>query len=136
MMVMDYRYDLCYECMKPCYCDTWSHQSCNAKRFQQNFKNWTSGNNDIDEFIQNAQLKAKNDKEVLEWIEYGRFENIKYLAERGFGTTYKAIWKDGNIVGWNYENNQWDRFGKKNIALKCLNNSQNITVEFLREVSY
>ena len=132
---MDYRYDLCYECMKPYDYDTWSHQSCNAKRFQQNFKNWTSGNHDIDEFIQKAQLNAKNIREVLEWIKYDRFENIEYLAKGGFGTTYKAIWKGGNIIGWNCKNNQWERRGKgQKVVLKCLYNSQDITVEFLREV--
>src|SRR5689334_16970436 len=108
MMVTTYNGHLCYECMQPYNTyDTWSHQSCNAKRFQQNFKNWTSGNNDIDEFIQNAQIKAKNNSEVLEWIEYDGFENIEYLAKGGFGTTYKAIWKDGNIVGWNSKDNKW-----------------------------
>jgi hypothetical protein len=29
---------------------------CIAKHFQQNFKNWTSGNNGIDKFIQNTQM--------------------------------------------------------------------------------
>src|SRR2546430_4745112 len=94
MIVTIYNHHLCYECMQPyATYDTWSHQSCNAKRFQRNFKNWMSGNHNIDEFIQNAQLKAKNDKEVLEWIEFDRFENIEYLAKGGFGTTYKAIWE-------------------------------------------
>jgi len=57
------------------------------------------------------------------------------LAKGGFGTTYKAIWKDGYIAYWNSENNQWERFDKNfPVALKCLHNSQDITAEFLREV--
>src|SRR4051812_41923504 len=90
---------LCKECKQP---NTGSNyifsklsiwcQSCNSKHFQQNFKNWTSGNHDIDELIQRTQLKAKNYKEALEWIEYDRFKEIKYLAKGGFGITYKAIW--------------------------------------------
>ena len=110
-------------------------QSCNAKRFQQNFKNWTSGNHDIDGLIQNAQLKAKNHREVLEWVDYDRFKNPEYLAKGEFGTTYKASWKDGNIVSWNSENNQWERNENK-VALKCLHNSQDIKIEFLREVRF
>src|SRR2546429_640550 len=133
MMLTNYDRDLCCECMNPIGHNTWRHQSCNAKRFQRNFKNWTSGNNDIDEFIQNAQLKAKNYKEVLEWIEYDKFENIEYLAKGGFGITYKAIWNEGYIKSWDSENDQWKRSkdDKNNfqIVLKCLNNSQDITVE-------
>ena len=60
------------------------------------------------------------------------------MAKGGFGTTYKAIWKDGYIRSWDSENNQWIRY-KNNVeghpvALKCLHNSQDITAEFLREV--
>ena len=79
---------------------------------------------------------------MLEWIEYDRFENVEYLAEGGFGTVYKAIWKDGPIWGWDSTNNQWKRektYGDHEnypVALKCLHNSQNITAEFLKEVRY
>jgi hypothetical protein len=126
---------LCNECKQPKTCYDW----CNLCQFQQNFKNWTSGNHDIDELIQKTQLNAKVYYEVIEWIEYDRFENIEYLAKGGFGTTYKATWKDGYIRWWDFENNQWKRYEKKErkeVALKCLHNSQDITAEFLREVSY
>ena len=128
---------LCKECKQPnTSIYSWC-QSCNGKRFQQNFQNWTSGNHDIDELIQRTQLNAKHYREVLEWIEYDRFENIEYLAKGGFGTTYKATWKDGFIWYWDSENNQWYRSGYGHpVALKCLHNSQDITVEFLNEVRY
>ena len=130
-------FGLCKKCEQPKNNDYWC-QSCNSKYFHQNFKNWTSGNHDVDEFIQKAQLKAKDYWELLEWIEYDRFENVEYLAKGGFGTTYKAIWKDGHIHRWDSKNNQFIR--KKDdekghpVALKCLHNSQNITNEFLNEV--
>ena len=95
-----------------------------------------SCNGNIDELIQRTQLNAKSHYEVIEWIEYDRFENIEYLAKGGFGTTYKATWKDGFIQYWNSENNQWKRQGESDVALKCLHNSQDITDEFLREVRY
>ncbi|GBC54461.2 kinase-like domain-containing protein [Rhizophagus irregularis DAOM 181602=DAOM 197198] len=86
---------------------------CNSQRFKQNFKNWTSGNHDVDEFIQKAQLKAKG----------------------GFGTTYKAIWKEGYFTSWDFlNNNQLKRNGETKVALKCLHNSQDITADFLKEV--
>ena len=56
------------------------------------------------------------------------------MAKGGFGTTYKATWKDGFIVYWDSENNQWARYGEHVVALKCLHDSQDITAEFLREV--
>jgi serine/threonine protein kinase len=103
--------------------------------FQQNFKYWTSGNHDVDEFIQKAQLKAKNQFEILEWIEYDRFENVEYLAKGGFGTTYKAIWKGGYLC-YNFDHFYRQKDDEKGhpVALKCLHNSQDITVEFLKEV--
>src|SRR5256885_11184544 len=44
-------YGLCEECKQPNTGYNWC-QNCNAKRFQQNFKNWTSGNDDIDELLE------------------------------------------------------------------------------------
>ena len=131
-------YGLCKGCKQPnTGYGTWC-QPCNAKRFKQNFHNWTSGNRDIDEFIQKTQLKARNNHEAIEWVEYNRFENVEYLAKGGFGTTYKAIWKDGSIRSWDSENIQWKRYKSNEkdypVALKCLHNSQDITAEFLREV--
>ena len=80
------------------------------------------------------QLKADYDYEILEWIEHDRFENIKYLAEGGFGTVYKAIWKDGPIKYWDSENDRWIRYSNDFVvALKHLHNSKNIA-GFLNEV--
>src|SRR2546421_6877830 len=137
MIVIRYKYNLCEECMQPNTDFDWC-QSCNVQHFQQNFKNWKSGNGDIDEFIQNSQLKAKCYREALEWIEYDKFENVEYLARGGFGITYKAIWNEGYIKHWDSENDQWKRSEVDNfpIVLKCLNNSQDIIGEFLKEVRY
>ncbi|CAB5213420.1 unnamed protein product [Rhizophagus irregularis] len=78
---------------------------------------------------------------LIEWIEYDRFENVEYLAKGGFGTIYKAIWKDGFIKSWDSENNKWIRskawfryYEKFPVVLKCLHNSQDITSDFLREI--
>ena len=110
-------------------------KGCNAKHFQQNFKNWTSGNVDIDKFIQHIQLSANFCSKVLEWIPYDRFYNIKYIAKGGFGEVYKANWVDGYIEYWDIKNQNWERREpNKFVALKSLNNSKNITSEFLNEV--
>ncbi|UZO03872.1 uncharacterized protein OCT59_024273 [Rhizophagus irregularis] len=130
------RNGLCKDCKQPKITFAW----CQCK-FQQNFKNWTSGNNEIDKLIQKAQLKANRYEKILEWIEYDRFENVEYLAKGGFGTIYKAIWKDGYIEEWDFENNKWRRskywaedYENFPVVLKCLHNSQDVTVDFLREI--
>ena len=132
------KYGLCEKCKQPKNISAW----CRVCVFQQNFQNWTSGNHIVDKFIQKIQLKAKSTSQVIEWIEYDRFENIEYLAKGGFGTTFKAIWKDGSISYWDSENNQWERrktyMDHPNfpVALKSLHDSQNIATDFLNEVSY
>jgi hypothetical protein len=127
---------LCEECKQPKTDYNWC-QSCNAKQFQQNFENWMSGNFEVDKLIQESQLNAKNHREKLEWIEYDRFENIEYVAKGGFGIIYKAIWKDGYIENWNYKTNQWYRsYSNDFVALKSLNNSKDIKIEFLKEVIF
>jgi len=135
-------YGLCKGCKQPNTSNSsyvWC-QPCNSRRFQQNFKNWTSGNSDVDKLIQESQLNAKNRYEILEWIEYDRFEDIEYIAKGGFGKVYKAIWKDGYIKKWDYETNQWKIYediyeDTLFVVLKCLNNSKDITLEFLNEVN-
>ena len=111
------KYGLCTECNKPKTGIIWCNQ-CNAKRFQQDFPNWTSGNKHIDNFIQETQFNAQNRYEVLEWIPYNRLTNIKYLAKGGFSTVYKARWLDGWIWYWNY--NQWHRFSNCEVVIKSL----------------
>ncbi|RGB35521.1 kinase-like domain-containing protein [Rhizophagus diaphanus] len=124
---------LCENCKQP---NTGIHycQLCNSQHLKQNFKNWTSGNHNVDEFIQKAQLNAKDIFQIIEWIEYDKFEDVEYLAKGGFGTTFKAVWKDGYIISWHDKDKQWSRSYKKKVALKCLHNSQDITADFLKEI--
>src|SRR4051795_13529611 len=69
------KYGLCKECNQPNTANTriftWGWcKSCNSKHFQRDFRNWTSGNSKIDEFIQKYQLEAINPEKILEWIPY------------------------------------------------------------------
>jgi hypothetical protein len=110
-------------------------RTCNAKRFQQNFKNWTSGNKGIDKFIKEAQLSAGEYYEVLEWIPYERFYDVEFLAKGGFGEVYKAKWTDGMIKKWDDKKRDWERLRANDfVALKCLSDSKNVSSEFIREV--
>jgi serine/threonine protein kinase len=114
-------------------------QQCNSKLFQQEFLKWTSKNEFIDKFIQEAQLTAKNVYEVLEWIPYDRLANINYYDKGGFSEIYKAFWLDGPIDSWNFNEQQWNRrtFQKGyEVILKILNNSSSLNNEFLNEWKY
>jgi hypothetical protein len=110
---------------------------CIAVHFQLNFENWTSGNDDIDKFIQNAQLTVHSNNEVskaIEWIPYDRFYNIRYIAKGGFGKIYRANWIDGYMLNWDSKKQNWIRKNHKFVALKSLNNSKNVKLEFMNEV--
>src|SRR6266542_2336222 len=107
-------------------------KACNAKYFQQDFENWTSGNVDIDKFIQETQLSANTYFRALEWVPYDRFYNIKYIAKGGFGIVYRANLIDGLILDWDNKNQNWRRCKpNKFLALESLNNSKNVTSEFI-----
>ena len=152
---------LCPDCNQQNINFNWC-QNCNSKQLQKDFDKWTSGNEFIDNFIQDTQLKARNYREVIEWIPYNRFRNIQYLTKGEFSTIYKAIWLDGFIENWDKEEMQWRRnsfmlsldeedynIAKQEnvklplnqnevcgdyVVLKSLNNSSNINEDFLIKV--
>jgi len=126
-------YDKCKGCQQP-YTDYQWCQQCNTRRFQQDFSKWTSKNEFIDKFIQEAQLNAKNSYEILEWIPYNKLSNINYYDKGGFSEIHKAIWLDGPIFSWNFDKQQWNRQLSYEVILKTLNNSSNLNSKFLNEV--
>src|SRR3954452_4917481 len=105
---------------------------CQIENLKGNFTNWTSGNEKIDELIQEMQLKVNKWNDIVfEWIPYNQFSDIEEIGRGGFATVYSAIWKDGPLK---YDYKQYTRKSNQKVALKCLHNSQNITNEFLNEV--
>ncbi|RHZ77933.1 hypothetical protein Glove_168g6 [Diversispora epigaea] len=86
------------------------------------------------------QLSANKYQEIIEWIPFGRLENVTYLAKGGFGIVYKANWLDGFIYShkkkkWYEFGKQvvWNRYGKQNVCLKSFNNLTN-KIDFLQEI--
>ncbi|CAB4422069.1 unnamed protein product [Rhizophagus irregularis] len=89
---------------------------------------WTSGNEKIDDFIQERQIKNNNNSDIiLEWIPYNKFNEIKKTGKNGLITIYSAIWKDGPLY---YQYGEYIRNPYKKVALKCLHNSQ-ASIDFL-----
>ncbi|GES90051.1 kinase-like domain-containing protein [Rhizophagus clarus] len=125
-------YGICGECNEPGTGENWC-QPCNAKRFKDNFINWTSGNKDIDEFIQRSQLDAVYYTKYLEWIPFENFKDVTFVTRGGFGKIYSAKWSEGNIVSWDIENQEWKRMSQ-NVILKSLDDSFCINTNFLNEV--
>jgi hypothetical protein len=128
-------YGICGECNEPGTGEYWC-QPCNAKRFKENFKNWTSGNKDIDKLIQDSQLNAVHYKNCFEWIPYENFQNVTYITKGGFGKIYLAEWTEGHIWYWDIENQKWHRHNNYKIALKSIDNSSEISTEFLKNKNY
>ncbi|RIB28583.1 kinase-like domain-containing protein, partial [Gigaspora rosea] len=102
---------------------------------KKEFGKWTSSNSDIDSFIQQIQLKAQFAKDVIEWIPFDKFTNIKYLDKGGFGIIFKAIWTDGYILRWDSVNSKWVRNPQIRVCLKSLKGSkEDIKSECLNEI--
>ncbi|RGB26478.1 kinase-like domain-containing protein [Rhizophagus diaphanus] len=129
-------YGICGECNEPGTGEFWC-QPCNAKRFRENFKNWTSENEAIDEFIQQSQLSAIHHTKCLEWIPFENFKKVTYISEGNHGKLYSAEWSDGYINSWDIENQERKKCDMK-VALKNLNNSldsPDIITNYLNEIN-
>ena len=81
------------------------------------------------------QLNANYRREVIEWIPYDRFKDVKQIGKGGFGTIHYARWIDGEIRKWDIENQQWERYDDNNeVALKKFDNFVNFN-DVLNEVN-
>ncbi|RHZ85757.1 hypothetical protein Glove_60g91 [Diversispora epigaea] len=118
-------YEICPECNQEYTNILWKWcKPCNSKHFQNDFNNWTSGNDKIDKLIQDAQLNANYNFQVIEWVPYDRFKDVKQIGKGGFGTIHYAWRIDGFIWKWDIENKQWKRYSKE-VALKTFDNFVN-----------
>ncbi|CAB5388262.1 unnamed protein product [Rhizophagus irregularis] len=103
--------------------------------FIQNNYIWTSGNEKIDNFIREKQLKTNNNNDlVFEWIPYSQFNEIKKTGKNDQITVYSAIWKDGPLCKKSIWSNNYSRDSNKEVALKCLYNSQEPIDSLINEV--
>jgi serine/threonine protein kinase len=131
--IIVFRYNNCNNCGSKIYSCEWC-KLCQKNFLREDFVNWTSGNEKIDNCIQEMQLKINRyDDSIVEWIPYNQFNYIKEIGKGGFATVYSAIWMDGPLSDVDCLETEY-RLPYKEVALKCLNNSQNITDEFLSEV--
>jgi hypothetical protein len=108
-------------------------EPCQINYLRENFIYWTSGNKEIDNFIQEMQLKINYKNIIFEWIPYNHFYDIEEICKGWFATVYSAIWKDGPLY-YNLKEKKYIRESDKAVTLKYFNCSQNAINEFLNEV--
>ncbi|GBB85374.1 hypothetical protein RclHR1_11920005 [Rhizophagus clarus] len=126
----------CSYCNKPFTEELWCKE-CDPFRM---IEGWTSGNNDIDKFIKDTIYDARDtgygyDTKFLEWVPFNKFKDIKQIGEGGFAKVYSATWIDGKAAYYLLDGN-WIK-GKSystEVALKRLNGSQNMSIEYLNEL--
>ncbi|EXX51332.1 Cdc15p [Rhizophagus irregularis DAOM 197198w] len=105
------------ECLATLYCEY-----CVRNYLEENFSNWTSGNDDIDNLTQKCQMESLTPSRIVEWIPYSNLENIKYLTKGGFSEIYTAGWINGHYDEWDIKEQQLIRSGDENVILKSLEN--------------
>jgi hypothetical protein len=94
------------------------------------FINCTSGNEKIDNFIQETQSEINDLYDpILEFIPHNKFNNIKEINKNNLATVYSAIWEDGPLL---YCDKKWTRESNKKVSLKLYYLQD--TDEFLNEV--
>jgi hypothetical protein len=108
----------CDECLGT---NPWCTQ-CVKNKLEKNFINWTSGDVETDNFVQEKQLKYRNI--IFEWIPYDQLGSIEEIDEGGFT---EAIWKDG-LLQHDYDHRKWIRISNLTVGLKFLSHNLRDTI--------
>ncbi|PKY45880.1 kinase-like protein [Rhizophagus irregularis] len=119
------------ECLATLYCEF-----CVQNYLKANFSNWTSGNDDIDNLIQNYQIETLLPDKIIEWIPYNNLQNIEYLTKGGFSKIYTADWIDGRYDEWDPKEQKLIRLGDHEVILKELENVESANQSWLEEAKY
>ncbi|CAB4443811.1 unnamed protein product [Rhizophagus irregularis] len=101
---------------------------------KENFSNWTSENEDIDDLIRKCQTESYAPNGIIEWIPYNNLRNITYLTKGGYSEIYTADWIDGEYFQWNNQERKLKRFGKQQVILKRLENGESNNRNWFDEV--
>ena len=124
----------CNKCKLTRYSDRFC-EGCISLQLQSLFTTWTSGNNIIDDFIQQSQMASSLPTYILEWIPFEQFKKVTKLTEGGFSSIYTAVWTRGSIIDYDENKKEFIYFGSQAVVLKLLNDSNEPGKKFFDEVS-
>ncbi|GBB87504.1 hypothetical protein RclHR1_00140008 [Rhizophagus clarus] len=116
------------ECLATSYCE-----HCIKNYLKENFSNWTSGNDDVDNLIQQCQMKTLSPHRIAEWIPFSNLQNIKYLTKGGCSEIYTAVRIDGSYIEWDSKKKQLIKFGQFKVVLKKLENVESVNKSWFEE---
>ncbi|CAG8748176.1 6536_t:CDS:2, partial [Cetraspora pellucida] len=124
---------ICNNCQCPIHANQYC-EFCVRNFLKKGFNVWTSGNNDINKIIQDAQLNATSPDSIIEWVPYANLKEIKYKTRGGCALIFSAKWNNGSYIKWNSEKKMLERFGEQEVILKRLNSSNTMRKKWLEEV--
>ncbi|CAG8663984.1 3647_t:CDS:1, partial [Funneliformis caledonium] len=75
-------FERCLDCDKEQSNIGWC-KICEINAFKANFKNWTSGNLEIDNFIRHTQLNSTESEDYLEFIDFKQFDLVEDTYKGG-----------------------------------------------------
>ena len=120
------------ECLATLFCE-----HCVRNYLKAKFSSWTSGSDDVDNLIQECQMKTLVPYMIPEWIPYNNLQNIKYLTKGGYSEIYTADWIGGCYQEWDPKEKQLKRefeFSGQLVVLKKLENIESANRSWLEEV--
>ncbi|UZO05525.1 uncharacterized protein OCT59_025873 [Rhizophagus irregularis] len=112
-------------------------QSCQTNYFVKNFKNWTSENVKIDDYIRQKQLEKINDPKytTFEWIlhyDFGKTEKMENYDESC--TLYSSIWRDGPLY-YDFNKKIYRRKSNRKVVIKVIKSTNSLSAtEFIKEI--
>src|SRR3989337_4172200 len=90
----------CFDCGKERDIIGWC-KDCEINALKKDFRNWTSGDLNVDNFIKHTQLNAEQSAGYLEYIDFEQFDLVENPNKGGdFSTIYSAIWLEGPRWIW------------------------------------
>ncbi|KAG9295395.1 hypothetical protein G9A89_013424 [Geosiphon pyriformis] len=113
--------ECCCSLKNPFWC-----ASCELSRFSKTWGTWTSGNSKVDQYIEYTQRISESRRGYLEWISLNEIISSKVIGKGGFSVGKEGTSERGKILFWDKKNQKHKRSGITKVALKCLENSQDM----------